>query len=401
MPRDIRPLISQCNADECLAALRAAWVVACADGRVAVLETDFLRSAARELGIKDDEARHIGQMARSGRLQASVPSGKPARRLMLHYALASATADKTIAARERNIAERLGRSLGLSSQHVAAELESFSAPESSPEEDEPEFAAAEDDGAPADEVQALLGDLGPPAALGLAGQSPAATLLQAALIVVTNVIPLVGMFAFGWDLFPVLLLYWLETCAIGVFTLVKIVLALPGYKPVPGRSVRYWRQGKDSSQSASTTEVKRKWAIPPTFALIYGGMMLMYGVFIIGLIGGKHSAAAALETLSVFPGGIMLVVSALCVEHAVAAYFDFFGGPAWARSDPIFHFIRSFPGRFLLLHLVVILGGVATHLFSLPRLTMVLFIVLKLCGDLLSLALASAGQWRRTPPLAE
>lgn len=400
MPTEIRPLISQCNADECRAALCAAWVVACADGKVAVLESDFLRLAARELGVKEDEARHIGQMARSGRLQASVPSGEPARRLLLHYALASAAADKKIAAPERNIAERLGRSLGLNPVQVASELDEFSPPNPSLEENEEEATDAAEDGAANGEVQTLLGDLGPSAALGLGGHSPAGTLFQAALIVVTNVIPLVGMFAFGWDLFPVLLLYWLETCAIGVFTLVKIMLALPGYRPVPGRSVRYWRQGKDSSQSASTTEVKRKWAIPPTFVLIYGGMMLMYGAFIISLIGGKQSAAAALESLSVFPGGVVLVVSALCVEHAVAAYFDFFGGPAWARSDPIFHFIRIFPGRFLLLHMVVILGGVATHLFSLPRLTMVLFIVLKLCGDLLSLALASAGAWRRTPPLA-
>ena len=45
------------------------------------------------------------------------------------------------------------------------------------------------------------------------------------VLVASNAIPLVGVIFFGWDLQEILLLYWAEIGIIGVFTLLKMVMA--------------------------------------------------------------------------------------------------------------------------------------------------------------------------------
>jgi Family of unknown function (DUF6498) len=49
--------------------------------------------------------------------------------------------------------------------------------------------------------------------------------LSVALLIAVNLIPLFGVMFLGWDLFPIMILYWLENGIIGLFNLPKIALA--------------------------------------------------------------------------------------------------------------------------------------------------------------------------------
>ena len=44
-------------------------------------------------------------------------------------------------------------------------------------------------------------------------------------LVVANVVPLVGVLWFGWDLFGVMWLYWAENGIIGAYALLRILTA--------------------------------------------------------------------------------------------------------------------------------------------------------------------------------
>ena len=48
------------------------------------------------------------------------------------------------------------------------------------------------------------------------------------LLLAANSIPIFGVLYWGWDVFVLLMLYWLETAIIGGWTIARIALAPPG-----------------------------------------------------------------------------------------------------------------------------------------------------------------------------
>ncbi len=51
--------------------------------------------------------------------------------------------------------------------------------------------------------------------------------LSVALLVVSNLIPLVGVFAWDWDVTAILILYWSENLILGFLTIVKMIVNAP------------------------------------------------------------------------------------------------------------------------------------------------------------------------------
>jgi hypothetical protein len=215
------------------------------------------------------------------------------------------------------------------------------------------------------------------------------------MVILANAVPVAGVFWFGWDAFLVVFAYWLEGVVVGCFTLLKIVWTLPGYDPTPGQSVQYARKNKDVSENFTVTQLS-KWAVVPAFTGVYGGLMLVYGLLMLMFLDGRLTVAAVTARLSGDASGLLTVLVIMLAQHAWIFYTDFVCGPEWAKSDPVFHFWGPF-GRFILLQLLVVIGGVVTRGFSLPRFYLVLFIFLKSCGELLSALFRSAGPWRRIP----
>ena len=220
-------------------------------------------------------------------------------------------------------------------------------------------------------------------------------LVSGVMILLANLVPVVGVFWFGWDAILVVFAYWLEGTVVGLFTLLRIVWALPGYDPTPGTSVTYRRKGKNVSTNFTAKEMSKR-AVVSAFVGVYGGLMLFYGFFLLMFLIGDATVEKVTSRLSGFSTWLLTVLLFMFIQHAWSFYTDFVRGPEWAKSDPVFHFWRPF-GRFILLHFVVIIGGLTTQGLSLPRFYMVPFIFLKSCGELLSAVLALAGPWRRVP----
>ena len=74
------------------------------------------------------------------------------------------------------------------------------------------------------------GDRAETAAGATNARQVAASLLHPStlLLIAANWIPIVGVLYWGWDVFVLLVLYWLETAIIGVWTIARIVLAPRG-----------------------------------------------------------------------------------------------------------------------------------------------------------------------------
>jgi hypothetical protein len=63
--------------------------------------------------------------------------------------------------------------------------------------------------------------------------------VAAQFLIAVNTIPLFGVLYFGWSLFSIMFLYWLENGIVGVFNVFKIALARapgPSRFTINGRS---------------------------------------------------------------------------------------------------------------------------------------------------------------------
>src|SRR5882672_10492559 len=98
-------------------------------------------------------------------------------------------------------------------------------------------------------------------------------------LVAANLVPLVGVFVFHWEVFPLLFLFWMENVVVGVSNVLKMLFAAPS-DPV-------------------------RWAaklfIIPFFCVHYGGFALVHGVFVIAFFGGgpkdQHGLFPSVDTL--------------------------------------------------------------------------------------------------------
>lgn len=55
--------------------------------------------------------------------------------------------------------------------------------------------------------------------------------LSLASLVAANLIPLVGVFFFGWEVGPILLLYWSENLVVGGYNVLKVMVR-PAEHPI-------------------------------------------------------------------------------------------------------------------------------------------------------------------------
>src|SRR5213594_3799766 len=93
-------------------------------------------------------------------------------------------------------------------------------------------------------------------------------LLSVSALVIANAVPLAGVLFFGWQVFPLLLLYWLENVIVGGFNVLRMLVADPD-DPV-------------------------RWAakifLIPFFCVHFGMFCFVHGVFVFGFFGGKMFA---------------------------------------------------------------------------------------------------------------
>lgn len=170
-------------------------------------------------------------------------------------------------------------------------------------------------------------------------------------ILAVNLIPLAGVIWFGWSVFEVLLLYWIENVAIGVMHAARMAI------------------------STRTNEVENGLSTTMFFCLHYGMFTLVHGVFVItlfGVVGGgiKELSGGLLgPSLAIFAWQVV----SLCLDAARTEYFK------GRRPDDLL--FEPYP-RVLALHLTVIAGGWFVSELGQPIWALVILVGVKMLCDL-------------------
>lgn len=185
-------------------------------------------------------------------------------------------------------------------------------------------------------------------------------------LLLANLVPVFGVLFLGWEVFPLMFLFWSENVIVGAFNVLKMLVANP-------ESGMAWAG---------------KLFFIPFFCVHYGMFTFVHGVFVVGLFGGgfRHGAPFPGESLfwqtmqEYHLGGVIL---GLAVSHAISFATNYLGRGEYLRAS-LPQLMQQPYGRVVILHLAILGGGFLLMAFRSPTVGLLLLVVLKIVLDLRS-----------------
>jgi Family of unknown function (DUF6498) len=186
-------------------------------------------------------------------------------------------------------------------------------------------------------------------------------------LIAVNAIPLFGVIFFGWSLFSIMFLYWIENGIIGFFNVFKIALAR-----APGGS-GFTINGRPISPSNKELRIV-------FFILHYGVFWTVHGVFVFAFF-GLNSPSGFFGGLGL--RGVAVAAAALFLSHGVSFFVNFLGKEEYLTVSPDQQMMEPY-SRVVVLHVTILAGGFLADALGAPLAALVLLIVLKTAIDLVA-----------------
>ena len=190
-------------------------------------------------------------------------------------------------------------------------------------------------------------------------------------LVLVNLLPLLGVLFFHWDVAALVVLYWSENLVLGFYTLLKMLVK----SPVGGLGSGLF------------------------FLIHYGGFCAVHGVFILALLIDENVNPmpgdpwplflvfpqllinVVRQVLDYAPPEWMFVFGALVISHGISFVMNYL--LADERENLTLRDLMGAPyGRIVVLHVAIILGGFAVMALGEPVALLVVLVLLKLGLDI-------------------
>ena len=249
---------------------------------------------------------------------------------------------------------------------------------------------------------------------------------SAILLVAANLIPLAGVLLFGWSLWTILVLYWVENGIVGLWNVPRILLAqgaaLPTVVPAvpdeavwaasggdPARAAELratWEQARQAQQRALDAAAAGTGSAPAPepgtpigrvrvfgqpaaaasgraglaifFVMHYGIFWFVHGVFVFALptFFGDGSEFGDLNWTNV-----VIAAVALFLSHGASFLLNYIGRAEYLTATPMSRMAAPY-GRVVVLHLTIIFGAFAAAALGAPIGALLLLVGLKTAFDL-------------------
>ncbi len=196
-------------------------------------------------------------------------------------------------------------------------------------------------------------------------------------LVAANLFPVAGVLFFGWNVWTILALYWLENGIVGLFNIPKLLLAR-GPMVVPLRAA-------GSLTLPLRLPAAARFVAVPFFVFHYGMFWLVHGLFVLVVLpsatrfGGDQLDLA--PTLVPSPGTLALAAIALFGSHLVSFWTNFLGGREYERRSAIQQMAEPYR-RVVLLHVTLVVGGIVASVTTAPIGLLLVLVALKIGLDL-------------------
>ncbi|GAB4186837.1 MAG: hypothetical protein Tsb002_11600 [Wenzhouxiangellaceae bacterium] len=180
------------------------------------------------------------------------------------------------------------------------------------------------------------------------------------LLLAANTIPLALTLSGHWSVAEVLFLFWLENVVIGLFNLLRMLL----------------NRAPDAAQ---------KWVLGPFFLVHYGVFTLAHGMALRAIVfADNHYDADPFDieilwwVLANFQ--LWLPLAALVISHGFSFYWHYLRGGEQYRVTMSQLMSRPY-ARVVVMHVVLIFGGIAAVGLGQPLFALVLLVALKIVLD--------------------
>ena len=179
--------------------------------------------------------------------------------------------------------------------------------------------------------------------------------LAIATLVAANLVPLVGVLFFDWQVLNIALLYWVENIVVGIYAVLRM-LKVGGATALP---------------------------LAIFFCVHFGGFCAGHLLFIVVLLGGAFDGTATAASPPAASGALawLLGIAAMFVSHGVSYVRNFLGKREYERSSINAEMGKPYP-RMIVLHVAIVLGAFAVASLGSPIGFLLLLVLLKLGLDL-------------------
>ena len=182
---------------------------------------------------------------------------------------------------------------------------------------------------------------------------------SAVVLVLANLVPLVGVFLFDWQVFDILMLYWAENIVIGLGNVLRMAVC---------RGVRRW--------------------IPALFFTVHYGVFCFVHLSALTALFGESAGIAtadqyffAMPVTEAWKSPVWIGIVAIAASHLFSCFNNLIAAGEYRRTHPMALMHRPY-GRIVVLHVAIIVGGFLVELLGSPVLMLAVLIVLKIAMDL-------------------
>jgi hypothetical protein len=183
------------------------------------------------------------------------------------------------------------------------------------------------------------------------------------VLILANLVPIYGVLFWGWQVFPLLFLYWLENVFLGVLNVLKMLVCKPDDE-------KTWLG---------------KIFIIPFFCIHYGIFTLVHGIFVFAIFSGISGDGMGFPDI----GSIVQVTQQynlgwaildLALSHVISFGYNFIRGGEYKRKNPGEIMIQPY-GRVIAMHLTILGGAFLMALMNSPVAGLIVLVVMKIILD--------------------
>ena len=182
-------------------------------------------------------------------------------------------------------------------------------------------------------------------------------------LVAANLLPLAGVLFWGWDVFPLLALFWMENVVIGALNVLRMLCADPADAALWGG----------------------KLFMVPFFSFHYGIFAAVHGAFVFSMFGKKYDMDGIWPLEPVMSAaqdyGLWLPLAVLLASHLFSFFWNYLYRGEFRRARLAELMVKPY-GRVIVLHVTVLIGGFAAMALGSPLWALLLLIALKIGLDL-------------------
>jgi hypothetical protein len=183
------------------------------------------------------------------------------------------------------------------------------------------------------------------------------------LLILANLFPIYGVLFLHWQVFPILVLFWVENIVIGVFNVLKMAFAAPN----------------------GAKHVGEKIMLIPFFCVHYGMFTFVHGLFIFLIFGGFIGAEDPTSMFNVFNSFSELhlewAIIALVISHAFSFIENYIRKGEYKNTNVALLMGAPY-GRVVVLHITIIIGAFLIAFLGSPVVGLFLLVALKIFIDI-------------------